>query len=98
MRSLFVRACFWSERLSKMTSSISNKKSPSLVVYVGNGEIAIGPLISEKDLVRYFFTEADRDIDEFDRAVLPYSGDMDGLVAKAKEVIKQEKEKLRCIP
>ena len=67
-----------------------------MVVYVGNGEIAIGPLISEKDLIRYFFTEADREIDEFDRATLPYDGDMDSLVAKAKEVIRQEKEKLRC--
>lgn len=79
-----------------MTSSTSSKKSPSLVAYVGNGEIAIGPLISERDLVRYFFTEADRDIDEFDRAIIPYDGDMDSLVAKAKEVINQEKEKLKC--
>lgn len=75
-----------------MASGSSRKTSSELVVFFADEEVAIGPLISEKDLIKYFFTDAGRDISRFERAVVPYSGDMDGLVAAAKEILKERKE------
>lgn len=70
----------------------SKTSKGNLVAYVGNGEIAIGPLESEADLIKYFFTDSDRVIEFFDRTVIPYGGDIDSLVDKAKEVIEREKK------
>jgi hypothetical protein len=58
-------------RTSKNESAVifNMKGSIMLVIYEGKGEIFFSSKKDEKQMIKEFFTEGDRDIDEYDRTV-----------------------------
>jgi len=64
-----------------------------MVAYLGKEEMALGPLSSEDDLVKFFFSNGERNIFSFDRRVIPYASNMDSMVDEAKKLIEERKQK-----
>jgi hypothetical protein len=73
--------------------SKKTKKTNEMVAYLGKEEMALGPLSSEDDLVKFFFSNGERNIFSFDRRVIPYASNMDSMVDEAKKLIEERKQK-----
>ena len=57
-------------------------KIGEIVAYIGEGEIVLGPLSSESELLEYCFSRSTRKRDNFERKVLPCKN-LGELISKA---------------